>query len=115
MAAMMAMALLTASDSWGASSSGVLPVIETKKRGRESLFLRDFFGFRRTAHGPQARLQAQTFGRLPLPRPRAERHAAGHAPTQCSQLCLGFRLIDPLLPSLWFRDRARFQRRPPRP
>jgi hypothetical protein len=64
-----------------------------------------------TARGPQARLQAQTFGRLPLPRLRAERHAADHAPTQCGQFCLGFRLSHPLLPRLWFRDRARLQRR----
>jgi hypothetical protein len=86
-------------DAWG------------KKTCRDSLFLRDFFGFRRTAHGPQTRLQVQTFGRLSLPRLRSERHAAVHAPTQCGQLCLGFRLIHPLLPSLWFRDRARLQRR----
>jgi hypothetical protein len=81
-----------------------------EEKGRESLFLLDFFGFRRPAHGPQTRLQAQTFGRLSLPRLRAERHAAGHAPTPCGQLGLGFRLIHPRLPRLWFRDRAPLQR-----
>jgi hypothetical protein len=78
---------------------------------RESLCVGDFFGFRRTAHGPQTRLRAQTFGRLSVPRLRAERYAAGHAPTQCGQLGLGFRLSHPRLPRLWFRDRARLQRR----
>jgi hypothetical protein len=89
--------------------------MKTEKRWRVSLFFRDVLRSQRTAHGPQTRLQAQTIGRLPLPRLRAERHAAGHAPTQCSQLCLGFRLSHSLLPRLWFRDRARLQRRARQP
>jgi transposase-like protein len=70
---------------------GINPTMYYYRREQKGSGVNVFAGLSRVStDGPRAadsRLQAQTFGRLALPRLRAERHAAGHAQRSTRSLC----------------------------